>query len=157
MSAADRLRATVARATPLLEAIPDIKAGIAPESKWSAKQILGHLIDSACNNHRRFVLAQDREDMQFDSYEQQHWVSVQRYAQESWDDLLALWKAYNQHLAWVIEGIDERELERPRTAHSLDQIAWKVQRKDEPVTLAFLTHDYVDHMENHLRQILQEF
>ncbi|MEP7271127.1 MAG: VOC family protein [Acidobacteriota bacterium] len=152
-----KLRATVAKALPLLSALSDALAGASIEEKWSAKQVIGHLIDSACNNHRRFVLAQGRGDLLFEGYEQEHWVRVQRYGVESWHRLLALWSSYNQHLAWVIDGIAPDELAKPRAVHSLDQIAWKIQLKEEAVTLSFLTEDYVDHLENHLRQILPDF
>src|SRR5687767_11966414 len=67
--------------------------------KWCAREILGHLIDSACNNHRRFVLGHAAATSRWDGYEQEHWVRCQKYADERWIDLMALWTAYNRHLA----------------------------------------------------------
>jgi len=154
---AKRLRAVIDEVSPLLASIDDKSAGTAASNgKWSTKQIIGHLVDSAANNHRRFILAQGRDDLLFEGYDQEHWVTTQRYESESWSGLLALWHAYNQHLAWVIEAISESELLKPRGVHSLDRIAWKVQQAEEPVTLAFLVTDYVDHLENHLRQIFPD-
>jgi uncharacterized damage-inducible protein DinB len=142
---------------PRLAALDEQRAQSARgEGKWSVKQIVGHLVDSAANNHRRFVLAQGRDDLLFEGYDQEHWVATQRYASESWSDLVSLWLAYNRHLVWVIEGISENELAKPRVVHRLDRIAWKVQRAEDPVTLAFLINDYVDHLENHLRQVFPE-
>ncbi len=146
------------RVLPKLEAIDDVTAGNeAAEGKWSRKEILGHLIDSACNNHRRFVTAQGREDLFFEGYDQEHWVRTQRYRQESWKNLVQLWHTYNRHLVWVIDGIPERELVNPRQTYTLDQIAWEIKPKEEPVSLGYLVDDYIDHMENHLRQILGEY
>lgn len=154
---ASRLRKTIDRAVPMLEKLNESSASVTAEGKWSAKEVIGHLIDSACNNHRRFVIAQGRDDLLFEGYDQEHWVRAQRYKEESWQALVSLWQAYNRHLAWVIEGIASEELSKPRSVHSLDRIAWKVQRKEEPVTLGFLASDYIDHLENHLRQILPEY
>lgn len=93
--------------------------------QWSAKEILGHLIDSAANNHRRFVEAQGKGDLEFPGYDQEHWVSVQEYQQRPWRDLIALWAAYNRHLTHVVASIPEAELCRPRARHSLHEIAWQ--------------------------------
>lgn len=58
--------------------------------KWSPKEILGHLIDSACNNHRRFVLAQFTDELKFPGYEQDGWVTIQKFNQEPWQNLIQL-------------------------------------------------------------------
>ena len=146
------LSSVLERVLPKLEAIDETAAGSPrAEGKWSRKEILGHLIDSACNNHRRFVIAQGREDLIFEGYDQEHWVRTQRYRQESWKNLVQLWHAYNRHLVWVIDGIPESEL---LNAH---QIAWKIKAKEGPVSLGYLVDDYIDHMEHHLRQILGDY
>ena len=69
---------------------------------WCAREIVGHLIDSACNNHRRWIVGQTPGLAKFDGYEQNVWVSRQQYAEESWADVVALWAAYNRHLRHVI-------------------------------------------------------
>src|SRR5437764_8545226 len=73
------------------------------QGKWSPKEIIGHLIDSASNNHQRFVRAQFTDDLIFAGYEQDAWVSVQQYGRESWPLLVQLWKSFNLHLAHVME------------------------------------------------------
>ena len=124
--------------------------------KWSAKEIIGHLIDSTSNNHQRFVRAQFTDDLLFPGYEQDAWVSVQQYGRESWHLLVQLWKSFNLHLAHVMEQTPPSVLEKPRVEHSLDRIAWKIVSKDEPVTLEYLMQDYIEHLKNHLRQVFKE-
>ena len=121
--------------------------------KWSAKEILGHLVDSAVNNHARFVLAQGRGDLDFPGYEQERWVSSQRYQDEPWSDILTLWTAFNRHIAHVVEVIPPDELTASRPRHSLGRIAWQQVDPSESVTLDFLITDYVAHLRHHLSQI----
>ena len=122
--------------------------------KWSTKEILGHLIDSAANNHARFVTAQLKEDLVFSGYDQEAWVATQRYHQSSWPALVTLWKSYNLHLLHVVSSIPEDKLKQRCREHSLNKIAWKLVDKGEPGTLEYLIRDYVEHMKHHLRQIL---
>jgi len=121
--------------------------------KWSPKEIIGHLIDSAANNHARFVRAQAMEDLLFDGYDQDAWVRVQRYNERRWIDLIQLWHAYNGHLAEVMERADPDALTRPRARHSLDRIAFRALDPSTPATLAFMMRDYVAHLKHHLDQI----
>lgn len=123
---------------------------------WSAKEIVGHLIDSAANNHRRFVLAQLKDDLVFEGYAQEDWVRVQRYDAAPWSQLVELWRAYNLHLAHVMSSTPEETLSRARAAHSLDRIAWQLVDADQTTTLAYLMRDYVGHLKHHLRQIFRD-
>src|SRR5215467_5643258 len=75
----------------------------APE-KWSKKEILGHLIDSAGNNHQRFVRCQFTQPFSFPEYNQDHWVSRQAYATEPWPDLVNLWLLLNRHLLHIVKA-----------------------------------------------------
>ncbi len=123
------------------------------EGEWSARLVLGHLIDSAVNNHQRFVRAQFSDDLMFDGYDQEGWIRVQRYDEVAWMDLINLWRAYNLHLAHVIEHIPDDVLTRQRASHSLDKIAWRPVPADQPTTLLYLVKDYLAHLREHLRQL----
>jgi hypothetical protein len=105
------------------------------DGKWSRKELIGHLIDSASNNHQR--------SHSFPGYEQESWVSLQGYEGEAWEDLALLWKSYNQHLAHVVSRIPEDKLGLSCTVGD-----------GGPVTLGFIVEDYISHMKHHLSQIL---
>ncbi|MGI9066233.1 MAG: DinB family protein [Pyrinomonadaceae bacterium] len=126
------------------------------EGKWSPKEIIGHLIDSAANNHQRFVRAQFTDELIFAGYEQENWVRVQNYQGEDWTDLVQLWKLYNQHIVHLVSLIPEETRIRLRSKHNLHQIASDAISENEPVTLDFFIRDYLDHMRKHLGQILGE-
>ena len=121
---------------------------------WSPAEVLGHLIDSAANNHQRFVRAQFTDDLVFPGYEQNQWVSSQKYSDESWSEVIQLWSAYNLHLLHVASVIPENVLTKARSPHTLDQIAFNLVDKNDPATLEYLIRDYVDHLRHHLDQIL---
>lgn len=109
---------------------------------WSIQEVLGHLIDSAANNHQRFVRAQDGEPLVFPKYEQDHWVAVQAYNESPWHDLIELWRLYNHHLAQVMEQISDESLE----------VECRIGPSD-PVTLGFLVEDYLVHLRHHVERI----
>lgn len=69
------------------------------EDRWSISEVIGHLVDSACNNHQRFVRAQTTDALVFPKYEQNDWVSAANYRQCDWPSLVTLWCVYNQMLA----------------------------------------------------------
>ncbi len=123
------------------------------EGKWSPKEIIGHLIDSAANNHGRFVSAQFKDDLVFPGYEQEKWVTAQHYQEASWSSLLELWKSYNQHLLHLSSFVPPEILTREVHRHSLHKIAWKPVDENSPTTLEYLIRDYVDHLNHHLGQI----
>jgi hypothetical protein len=151
----DDWKATVERATAALRTLSDEESGRrrAP-GKWSTKETVGHLIDSAANNHQRFVRAQFQEDLVFAGYAQDEWVAAQRYQDAPWPLLVDLWRSYNLELARISAAIPEETLRRPRTRHSLDQIAWRLVPAHQPVSLKYLIADYVNHLRHHLAQIL---
>jgi DinB family protein len=152
---AEELQQTVDRAAAQLLRLSDGETSRVPApGKWSKKEIIGHLIDSAANNHARFVRAQRSSDLVFEGYDQDEWVRVQRYRERRWADLVQLWQQYNHHIAFVMAATDESTLTQPRIRHSLDTIAFKTVPAEQPVTLEYLMRDYVDHLEHHLRQIL---
>jgi len=151
---AEALRRTVTAAAPRLRALSADQA-LQPRGpgRWSPAQIVGHLIDSASNNHQRFVRARFRPDLRFDGYEQDAWVEAQGYASAPWAELVELWRTFNLHLARVMESTPAEVLLAPRVDHNLDRLAWEVVPADEPVTLDYFMRDYVGHLRHHLRQI----
>jgi hypothetical protein len=116
--------------------------------------VIGHLIDSASNNHQRFVRAASQDDLVFPGYEQDRWVELQDYQNTAWTELISLWAEFNRHIARVMAVIPESVRSRPRARHNLDQIAWRVVPTTEAATLDYFMMDYVDHLEHHLRQIV---
>ena len=111
---------------------------------WSVKEIVGHLVDSASNNHQRFVRLQVADGLFFPDYSQDNeaWVSIQGYQEASWDDLLDLWRYFNLHLARVIRTVNEE---------CIDHI-WVVN-EDRSITLGELMIDYLRHLKDHLQQV----
>ena len=124
--------------------------------EWSAAEVLGHLIDSAANNHQRFVRAQFTDDLVFSGYEQEQWVSSQKYREEPWSEVIQFWSSYNLHLLHVASVIPEDVLTRPRARHTLDQIAFNLVDKNDPATLEYLIRDYLVHLRHHLEQIFKK-
>ena len=149
------LQRSVAEAAARLLNIADVpRQTDSLEGQWSARQILGHLIDSAANNHQRFVRAQFTNDLAFAGYDQEQWVVTQHYQDEDWPALIQLWKSYNDHLVHVIAHIPAAVLHQPRWPHTLDRIAWRTVSADEPTTLEYLIRDYIGHLNDHVKQIL---
>ena len=109
---------------------------------WSRKQVLGHLIDSASNNHQRFVRAALQPSLDFPRYDQDGNVRLQAPQEADWSLLISLWVAYNRYLAHIIARLPAAKLE------TICRIG-----ADEPVTLDFLAKDYVRHLLHHLNQI----
>ena len=148
------LLAAVDGAVPRLTTVGNVRSAQYPApGKWSPREIIGHLIDSAQNNHGRFVRAQLSPDLVFPGYAQDDWVRLQGYGERDWGELIALWAAYNRHLAHVIERVSPDAADRPRRAHNLDQIAFRSASAETPTTLAFFMADYVTHLEYHLQQV----
>jgi DinB superfamily len=140
--AADLLQA-VETAVPKLRSLSEPQASRPRAAgKWSPKEIIGHLIDSASNNHQRFVRAQQGSVLEFPPYAQEHWVDCQHYADRTWDEVVTLWHAYNRHLAHVVSNIPEGSRDTRCIIESTS-----------PVTLGFLVFDYAVHLRHHLAQV----
>ena len=146
---------TVRDATDRLRAISAADSNQIGTGAWSRKQILGHLIDSAANNHQRFVRGQATGDLVFSGYDADEWVDAQKYTDRSWPDLIELWRAYNLHLVHVVASIPEPVRQHTRNKHSLDKIAFHTVDPGTPATLEYLIRDYLDHLKHHLGQILE--
>jgi hypothetical protein len=104
--------------------------------------VLGHLIDSAANNHQRFVRAQHADAIMLPGYEQNHWVESQGYQDADWPHLVALWTHLNLHLADVISRI-------PPAKYAVRCVIGD----SEPLTLETIVIDYLRHLEHHVAQI----
>ena len=109
---------------------------------WSRKQVLGHLIDSASNNHQRFVRASLQDSLEFPAYDPNGWSRAQAAGEADWPLLAALWADYNRYLAHIIGHLPQTKLEVPIRIG-----------QDEPVTLKYLAADYLRHLLHHLGQI----
>jgi hypothetical protein len=146
---------TVERAEPRLLRISEEQSAQRPApGKWSGREIVGHLVDSASNNHQRFVRAQWQEDLVFQGYAQDAWVAAQQYQEAPWRELVTLWALFNRHLARVMAAVPEGIRSRPHTRHNLHELAWQPVPESQPATLDYFMQDYVGHLHHHLRQIL---
>ncbi|PWW30110.1 MULTISPECIES: DinB family protein [unclassified Chryseobacterium] len=111
--------------------------------KWSKKEIIGHLCDSAFTNIRRFVVTQYKENENI-VYDQNFWVKAQNYQNVPTSDLIDLWKSLNYQIVHIVENIPDEALQRTCDT-----------TKTEPrvYTLEFIIDDYVDHLQHHLKAI----
>ena len=143
--AAEELRSEIDASYPRLRALTEAEVS-APRAggKWSRKEILGHLIDSAANNHQRFVRAQMVDAFQWPGYEQNEWVRVHGYRDQTWAELLGFWLALNSLVARVIELVPESKADTRCIIGA-----------GEGVTLEWLIQDYVRHLRHHLTQIIE--
>ena len=136
----ERLASVLRDAMPWLVTISEAEASVPErEGKWNAKEVIGHLIDSAVNNLGRIVRLQIEPGQSLPGYEQMAWVRLQHYAEREWPQVLALWFALNEHVAWTIGHVEKARLANRGVVAG------------EPLTLGFLIEDYVAHMEHHLR------
>ena len=137
------LRSLIDRLPARLQALPSDKVShkAAPES-WSSKEELGHLLDSAANNHQRIVRAQLEDKPAMPTYDGDAWVALHGYQQRDWHSLIELWAALNRQLLTAAEAVPDSA--RSRTLTIADS---------KPLTLKFVFDDYLDHMMQHLRHI----
>jgi hypothetical protein len=148
------LATTVADTTPWLSGLSDASVTWRPKpTAWNTKEIIGHLIDSAANNHQRFVRAAGQNDLVFPGYAQDDWVRLQGYATEPWSEIVTLWAAYNRHLARVMAAVPSDVRYRKHAKHNMQQLGWQPYSADEPASLDDLMRDYVLHLKHHLSQV----
>ncbi len=144
LTAVERLRIAVRTLPGVLARFSEAESEQRPSpERWTRKEVVGHLIDSASNNHQRFVRGQIVSGQDFPGYEQEQWVRLQHYQAARWHDLIDLWRAYNTHLLHVAERMSEE-----------GQCATCRVGGGSEATLAGLFVDYVDHLEHHLRKML---
>jgi len=144
-NATERLERLIATVPVRLADISDTDASVRPApGRWSKKEILGHLIDSAGNNHQRFVRLQLVPALEFPEYQQEEWVAAQSYGTERWPDVVNLWLLFNRHLLHIVRNMPEEALSRPCS------IGGK-----PAMPLSEVITGYVDHLEHHMEQILR--
>ena len=143
-SLAGDLRNRIDRELPHLEAVTEEAASLYPAaSGWSPKEELGHLIDSAANNHTRFVIAALGPEMRGPGYAQDDWVRLHGYAEMPWGRIVAFWHAYNTLLTDLIARIPEDRLAAVCHVGSYP-----------PADLRFLIEDYGVHLQHHVDHLM---
>src|SRR5689334_2941099 len=134
-SVANDLQSTL-KVAERMRQIRDADASIRPApGKWSKKEILGHLIDSAANNHQRFVRLQISPRIDLPGYDGDEWVRIQQYQNRSWSEIIELWQIYNGQLAILIRNLD------PKALHHV----WHTP-DGKDLDLEFIIRDYVVHL-----------
>lgn len=142
LSQAEELEQTLEQYTAQLRKIDEVDAAIKPTpAKWSKKELVGHLIDSAQNNLRRFIVAQYEESPTI-QYRQDDWVRINNYQKYRLEDLIQLWYLTNKQIVAVLDGMDIQTAERTCNTGSLHRLDW-------------LATDYIKHLKHHLHQLLQ--
>lgn len=139
------LTQTIEDELPHLRSLTDEQAALARgEGKWTPKEELGHLIDSASNNHFRFVRAAIYPEMHGPRYHQDEWVRLHGYRDMPWNSLVDFWFAYNRLISSLLANIPAERLETPCFVGG-----------NPPVSLAFLIEDYILHMQHHIDLLLR--
>jgi hypothetical protein len=134
-----QLRQLLDRVPPALRSISDEKASAGSSTdSWSAKQELGHLLDSAIVNHYRWVRVLSEDNPTLPGYNGPYWVSVHTYQQRNWTDLIDTWQRLNQHMLMLAEGISASGWQRPAIFDG------------KLSTLEFMLNDYIHHAADHL-------
>jgi hypothetical protein len=142
----DLLRKTIEQELPELQRLNEDASALRPngEGSWSPKEELGHLIDSASNNHMRFVRASLDRIYRGPGYAQNDWVSIHGYQRMPWSEIVSTWLSHNRLLVRVVENIPE---------NTLDGDCF-IGGNETPETLAFIIEDYVFHMRHHIDHLL---
>lgn len=139
------LQALVSEYSTKFNAISEIDFSNKPlPNKWSKKEVLGHLIDSAQNNLRRFIVAQYEPQPKI-VYDQDFWVNANGYQQMKKEEIIILWKLINERICAVLGSMPEANVKKEsntgKTEVQLHSLQW-------------LAEDYIKHMKHHLNQII---
>ncbi|MGA3212428.1 MAG: DinB family protein [Terriglobales bacterium] len=138
------LTTTIERELPNLRSLTEERAAIERgPGKWSPKEELGHLIDSAANNHIRFVQSATESEFRGPGYRQDDWVRLHGYRNMQWKQIMDFWFRYNVLLAGLLDRIPDGRLEAPCFIGT-----------NPAVTLRFVIEDYIFHMQHHIDQLL---
>ncbi len=113
--------------------------------KWSKKEVLGHLIDSAHNNLRRFICGQYETSPSKIVYDQEFWVIANNYQFSTKKDVIQLWIQMNKQICTVLLQMNESNYGKVADAGKTEIKLYSLQ---------FLAEDYVSHLKHHLNQII---
>ena len=137
------LRALINEVPPKLSKLPLSQVELKPSPvKWSPKEELGHLLDSAANNHQRIVRTQLEDEPKMPGYDGDAWVELHKYQRRNWQEMIDLWRNLNRQLLAAAEAISDAAWLRTCTIAD-----------SQPLTLKFVFEDYIDHMVHHLKHI----
>lgn len=141
-SIAKELEAVINRHLPALRSMGESTLANKPSpAKWSKKEIIGHLIDSAHSNIRRFVVAQ-YDEKPLIIYDQEKWVVISGYQQWNANELIELWHLLNRQICEILKNTSPETAQRQCLSPELHTIEW-------------LAKDYIKHLEHHLHQVLE--
>jgi hypothetical protein len=133
----------------IIDKVPRILTEISEENmsakamptKWSKKEIIGHLIDSATNNHQRFVRGQFEHTPEI-CYDQNKWNEFSFYQEIDSNQIISFWTIYNKQLLEIIRRISTENLKK------------QIKVGDNFFTIEFLIVDYIKHLDHHLKQVI---
>jgi hypothetical protein len=141
-SIAKDLEAVISRYLPGLKSLDESRlAHKTTPSKWSKKELIGHMIDSAQSNIRRFIVAQ-YEEMPTITYNQDKWVAMAGYQQWNSSELIDLWYLLNRQICEILKNISPEMAQRQCMTEELHTVEW-------------LAKDYIKHLEHHMHQVLE--
>jgi hypothetical protein len=142
MQAIESLRTLLKTLPARLGALPSDVVEFKPPESWSVKEELGHLLDSAANNHQRIVRAQVEDNPAMPGYDGEQWVALHAYQTREWHELIGTWVALNRQLLAAAEAVPDSAWSRTCTIED-----------SAPLTIQFVLEDYIHHMRDHLRNM----
>jgi len=142
MQALQSLRTLLETLPGRLEALSPEAVEFRPPESWSVKEELGHLLDSAANNHQTIVRAQVEENPAMPGYDGEKWVSLHAYQKRDWHELIGTWGALNRQMLAAAEAVPDAAWSRTCTIED-----------SAPLTIQFVFEDYIHHMRDHLRHM----
>ncbi len=159
MAFAKILRQIVVSTSVLIKNMPELNISQKPApDRWSGKEILGHLIDSAIVNHQRFVQGMvSEDDLIFSSYDQDAYVQINGYQDRKSYEILNTWICLNHQIALLLEKIETEASFHLARKHNFDIIGYQRISSDQSAALTYLAWDYLAHMEHHILQIIPDY